>query len=183
MKQPPAAVAPAAAPTAAAAADEPAATVVELKRPRFGRVRPPSWLWVALPITGLLLVPLIGLLYAATTSFGKGDEENADAATSADLEEGDEPATGAAARRKKATAKKARSTKSTSRARTDSAAICCAKLHELGKTEPVEDRSRYLSAAAACEAASDAETAFKRVASSLRIAKLSPPPECDHEGE
>ena len=43
-------------------------------------------MWVALPVGGLLVVPMIGLFYAATSSFGKAEP---DAPGSAALEDGD----------------------------------------------------------------------------------------------
>lgn len=167
-----------------AAPVEDAPAPAELRRARFGRAKTPSWLWVALPVAGLSVVPIVGLAYTATTSFGKGPDA-LDSATSAESpDEEDGPPGAAVTKRKTSTTKKPTSARGkSSRPRSDSAGPCCAVLHDLGKSEPVEQRGRYLSAASACEAAPDADTALKRVASSLRLAKIDPPPECDAGGE
>lgn len=173
--------------SSATAADDQAAVALDVRRARASRgTGRATWLWVALPVGGLLVVPMFGLFYTATTSFGKDDAEASASASSAESDEAededDEPAGAGAFRKtsKKTSRKKSKAAKG-SRPRADSAAVCCAKLHELGKTEEVENRSRYLSAAAACEAAPNAETAFRRVASSLRIGKVEGPPECESE--
>lgn len=149
----------------------------------------PGWLWVALPITGLMLVPTIGLLYAATTTFGVGEPATADSATPADGDEDGAPTPGAktkggASKKVSKSGKTLKPTKSAGhtagRPRSDEASLCCTKLRELGKTAEIAERAPYLSAASSCEAASDAEIAWKRVKSQLAVAKLELPPECDH---
>ncbi|MBK6516137.1 MAG: hypothetical protein IPG04_19065 [Polyangiaceae bacterium] len=177
----PSAPKPAGVATGAAPVDD-APAPAELRRIRFGRSKAPSWLWVALPIAGLSVVPLVGLAYTATTTFGKGGD-TVDSASSADALDDEDGATGAAVSKKKTPAKKSTARAKGSRPRSDSAGACCTALHELGKTEPIDQRGRYLSAAAACEAAPDADTALKRVASSLRLAKIEPPPECEAGAE
>jgi hypothetical protein len=127
------------------------------------------WLWVALPIAGLSIVPLIGLVYAATATFGKG----AEAEEATDVEAGGD---GGVAKKGKT---KGKTPKSTTKPRTDGAAECCAKLRELGKTAPLDARASYLSAAQACEAAPDEERAFKIAKSNVQTAKHELPDECN----
>lgn len=127
------------------------------------------WLWVALPVAGLSIVPLVGLVYAATATFGKsaGAEESADEEVSAD---------GGPGKKGKARTK---TSKPTTKPRTDGAAECCAKLRELGKSAPLDARASYLSAAQACESAPDEERAFKIAKSNVLTAKHELPEECN----
>ena len=63
--------------------------------------------------------------------------------------------------------------------RSDSAAPCCAKLHELGKTAPLDVRPAFLSAAMACDKAPDADKALLRAKGNLRATKAEIPEECE----
>lgn len=165
--------------TTADAADT--APVVELHHSRRSSSRT-SWLWVALPVTGLLIVPMIGLVYAATSTFGKGEPEPS---SSVPLDEGDDPpepgvlGAKAGGKKPKRTTTGSRVGKMGAKPRTDSAAACCSRLHELGKTAPLDVRPPYLSAAAACDAAPDADKAFLRVKGNLRATKAEIPEECE----
>ncbi len=143
-----------------------------------------AWVWVALPVAGLLVVPLAGLVYAMTSSFG---HDAAGLASGAPVTEGAEgeldgdlrTTTPAGAR--KSTAKTKRTTakaKTSQKPRSDGAAVCCAKLEELGKSAPLDTRGTYLAAARVCEAADDAETAFKQARSAVGAARAEVPEEC-----
>ncbi|MFO0554228.1 MAG: hypothetical protein U0271_37960 [Polyangiaceae bacterium] len=140
-----------------------------------------NWIWVALPVGGLMILPVVGLVYAATGSFGK-DAAGASASGSAALLDEDDPAGALGAAKGKKTAKKSPTSKTSAgrlgHPRSDEAAECCAKLHELGRTLPVDERSIYLSAAASCDSAPDAELAFRRVRSQLGVAMSDVPAEC-----
>jgi hypothetical protein len=137
------------------------------ERTKFG------WLRIALPIVGLLLVPSVGLIYAATATFGKSEGETG----------ADEEVVGAdGGRTKRTKAAKGKSTgagKGTTKPRTDGAASCCEKLRELGKTAPIDARGSYLSAAQACEAAPDEDRAFRIARSNVQTAKHEVPEECN----
>lgn len=128
-----------------------------------------------LPVAGLLVIPSVGLVYTATTTFGKGADESA-SASSADTEDG---VPGAKRTRSGSTSSKRTKTPKTSHPRSDSAGPCCVKLRELGTTLPVEERGRYLSAATTCEGAPDADVAIKRVNSNLKVGGSEVPTECE----
>jgi hypothetical protein len=138
-----------------------------------------SWLLPGIAIGGLMLVPLVGLAYAATTSFGK--DAPADGSAKPAEDDDDEPGA-KTAKTSKAKAKKptsASSARSRNKApRSDEAAPCCEALRELGKEAPVEQRAAYLSAASSCDAASSAAIAKKRVGNQLRTAKVDVPEAC-----
>lgn len=170
--------------TSAAAPAADAAPVVELHHSRRGSGRT-SWLWVALPVAGLLIVPMIGLVYAATSTFGRGEPEPS---SSVPLDDGDdlsEPGVGipgiskAGTKKAKRTTTGSRAGKMSAKPRSDSAAPCCARLHELGKTSPLDVRPAFLSAAAACDAAPDADKALLRAKGNLRATKAEIPEECE----
>lgn len=167
------------APAAAAAAiDE--APIAELYHSRRSSTQR-SWLWVALPVGGLLVVPMIGLFYAATSSFGKAEP---DAPGSAALEDGDEPTDpatpGVKSKRAKRSTTGSRSPTMGQKPRSDGAAACCAKLHELGRTAPLDVRPAYLSSASSCDRAPDADRAFSRVKGNLKATKAELPEECEN---
>ncbi len=150
-----------------AATEEPPSVLLHSRSTTRGRF---AWLRIALPIAGLLVVPFVGLVYAATASFGKAEEdettEEAGAAT----------ADGGKAKKGKG---KAKSAKATTKPRTDGAAECCEKLRELGKTAPIDQRATYLSAAQACEAAPDEDRALRVARSNVKTAKHELPAECE----
>jgi hypothetical protein len=141
-----------------------------------------SLLLPGLAIGGLLLVPAIGLVYASTTSFGKGADDASSAAPASD--DADDEAKPTAAP-KKSTSKKAGGATATEKGkpakqpRTDEAAECCKALADLAKDAPVEQRAAYLSASQSCEAATTPTVAKKRVKNQLRLAKIDPPPSCE----
>lgn len=156
---------PAAAPShAATIEDHPSISLLHSRAP----VRSRRWLWVALPIVGLSIVPLVGLVYAATATFGKASAEGAD-----EDEEGS--VDGGAGKKGKARTK---TSKAAPKPRSDGAAECCAKLRELGKTAPLDARATYLSAAQACESAPDEDRALKIARSNVQTAKHELPEEC-----
>ncbi len=170
--------------SAKAQASVPAAPSPEVPAPEvlFSRRGAPraSWLWVALPVAGLLVVPLVGLVYAATSTFGKGEPETATSAALAPNDDDAEPGKpGAATKSRKTTAKKPSAKGRAGKPRSDAASPCCAKLHELGKTAEVGERAPYLSAAAACDAAPDADKAYARVKANLKTSKTEVPAECE----
>jgi hypothetical protein len=140
-----------------------------------------SLLVPGLAIGGLLLIPAIGLVYASTTSFGKGaDEASSAAPVSDDDEDGVKPASPS----KKSTPKKTSPTSSAPAKpakvpRSDEAAECCKALSDLAKDAPIEQRAAYLSASQSCEAATTPTVAKKRVKNQLRLAKIDPPPSCE----
>lgn len=128
-----------------------------------------------LPVAGLLVIPSVGLVYTATTTFGKGADESA-SASSVDL---DEEIPGVAKRTRSGSSSKKTKTPKSSHPRSDSAGPCCLKLRELGTTLPVEERGRYLSAATTCEGAPDSDVAIKRVNSNLKVGGAEVPTECE----
>jgi len=141
-----------------------------------------SWIFIVLPVVGLSIVPVFGLIHAATTSFGKGEGTDSSASAAANDDDDDEAtgSPGAGATKRGARAARSRRSKS-SRPRSDSASICCAKLRELGKTSAIEERSKYLSAATSCDNAPDVDTALRRVANSLRASGAEVPSECQSD--
>lgn len=140
-----------------------------------------AWLLPGIAIGGLMLVPLVGLAYTATTSFGKDAPADGSAKPAAE-DDDDEPGAKSTKASKGSKTKKptsAASAKSRSKApRSDEAAPCCEALRELGKEAPVEQRAAYLSAASSCDAASSAAIAKKRVGNQLRTAKVDVPEAC-----
>jgi hypothetical protein len=140
-----------------------------------------SWLLPGIAIGGLMLVPLVGLAYAATTSFGKDAPADGSAKPAAE-DDDDEPGAKSTKASKGSKTKKptsAASAKSRNKApRSDEAAPCCEALRDLGKEAPVEQRAAYLSAASSCDAASSAAIAKKRVGNQLRTAKVDVPEAC-----
>jgi hypothetical protein len=170
-------------PTTTASAPEPIAPTSELFH---GSARgETSWLWVALPVTGLLIVPLVGLVYAATSSFGRDSAaSSASGAPVGDLGDGeldgDLSTTQVGNKKTPSKARRAPAKARTSqKPRTDGAAICCAKLEELGKTAPLESRGTYLAAARVCGSADDEETALKQARSAVKAARAEVPEECN----
>ncbi len=153
-----------AAPTAAAPIEDPPSISLHHSRAPSRRH---AWLRIALPLVGLSLVPAVGLIYAATASFGKAEEEGEEAAGAS--------VDGGAAKKGKI---KPKAAKGAPKPRTDGAAECCAKLRELGKTAPLDARASYLSAAQACEAAPDEDRALKVAKSNVQTAKHELPEEC-----
>lgn len=144
--------------------DPPSISLHHSRAPAKGR----AWLRVALPLVGLSLVPAVGLIYAATASFGKGSDETA----------ADEEAAGVDGGVAKKGRAKSKAPKAAPKPRTDGAAECCSKLRELGKTAPLDARASYLSAAQACESAPDEDRAFKIAKSNVQTAKHELPEEC-----
>jgi hypothetical protein len=133
-----------------------------------------------LAIGGLLLVPAIGLVYASTTSFGKGADEQASAAPVSDEDDDAKPTPAS----KKLPSKKTGATpsdksKPAKQPRSDEAAECCKALADLAKDAPIEQRAAYLSASQSCEAATTPTVAKKRVKNQLRLSKIDPPPSCE----
>lgn len=165
----------ASAPAATAAAADAPAPIFHSRGSRSSA----TWLWIALPIVGLSIVPVIGLVYAATTSFGKGADASAESAT---VLEDDLDGTGVPGAKKKSTSSRKTKTTKTASARTDEAETCCAKLRDLGKTAEIAERSKFLGAASLCQGAADAQTAYKRVERNLRVAGIDIPPECEGGG-
>lgn len=145
-----------------------------------------SWLWVALPVAGLLIVPTVGLVYAATSDFGHGAASSSADALADGLLPGETDAAAGAGRSTTGAKRPIRSRKSpvatrprsSQKPRVDGAALCCAKLDELGKTAPLESRGTYLAAARVCEAADDEETAKKQARSAVGAARAEVPDEC-----
>ena len=142
--------------------DQPSVSLLHSRAPSKSR----RWIWVALPVVGLSIVPLVGLVYAATASFGKASAESGEDAEAAD---------GGPGKKGKARTK---TSKASPKPRTDGAAECCAKLRELGKTAPLDARATYLSAAQACESAPDEDRALKIARSNVQTAKHELPDEC-----
>lgn len=158
---------------------QPAKEEIPLSRGRIASARP-SLLVPALAVGGLLVLPAVGLVYAATTTFG-ADEP--DAATSgAAVDEDGEPVP-AGAKKGKTARKPITTASSRVRAkgtpRTDEAAECCAALHENAKSAPVEQRGVLLSAAQACESATTPAVAKRRVATQLRSLQITAPEACE----
>ncbi|HTJ80693.1 MAG TPA: hypothetical protein VL400_03185 [Polyangiaceae bacterium] len=145
-----------------------------------------SWLWVALPVAGLLVVPTVGLVYAATSDFGHGAASSSADALEDGLLPGETDAEAGAGKSTTGAKRPIRSRKTTAatrprgsqKPRVDGAALCCAKLDELGKTAPLESRGTYLAAARVCEAADDEETAKKQARSAVGAARAEVPDEC-----
>ncbi len=127
--------------------------------------RPQRWLRLLVPIAGLSVVPLVGLVYAATTTFGPSTEKPESSAT---------PFNGADA----GTTKPRTRTAKPGAARTAGAKLCCEKLHELAQTSEVDKRATFLAAGAACEAADSDVEAFKQVNSICGGERVDIPPEC-----
>jgi hypothetical protein len=158
---------PAAAPaTPEAIADPPSSIELHHSRRKDRRA---GWLRVAVPVAGLLIVPTVGLLYAATTSFDPSAE------TAAEGETGDTSATSKGGKKKLP-----KGMKSSPKPRSDGAADCCAKLHDLGRTAPVDQRAAYLSAAQACDAAPDEDKAMQAAKSTVKSSRQDLPPECEN---
>ncbi len=127
---------------------------------------PKRWLKLLVPIGGLSIVPLVGIVYAATTTFGGAGAKpsasglsvlEADAAPAArPRTRGGQPAP----------------------PRNASAKACCDKLHELAQTAEVDKRATFLAAGAACDAAETDAAAYRQVASVCGGDRTDIPPEC-----
>jgi hypothetical protein len=129
------------------------------------------------PVGGLLVIPIIGLVYAATASFVDEPPSSSARAAGSDLaDDDDEPGpTGTKATRRKAPRSRAAAG---GPKRHDEAAVCCNKLEQLGRTAPMEERGAYVAGAAACKAAPDAERAFAQAASVIGGSRGEVPEEC-----
>jgi len=147
-----------------------------------------SWLWIALPVGALLVVPTVGLVYAATSSFGHGPKEDASGAvvlggdapgeSDGDDRVGTSPANPAAKKPTRGRKTGAARVRTTQKPRTDGAQICCAKLDELGKSAPLDSRGTYLAAARLCTSADDEESAKKQARSAVAVGRAEVPEEC-----
>lgn len=130
---------------------------------------PRRWLRIVLPIGGLSIVPLAGLIYAATASVGGSDAKPT--SSSLDLLSGSAaPTMPSPARPKPAKPAPPRAA---------NAKACCEKLRGLAQTsEEVDKRATYLAAGAACDAAETDDQAFKQVASICGGDRTEIPAEC-----
>lgn len=151
---------------------------IPLSRGRISSGRS-SLLLPGLAVGGLLVLPAVGLVYAATTSFGLNETAPASSATALD-DEG-EPVKTAAKKAKTRKPVSAASSKARPKGepRTDEAAECCAALQESVKTAPVEQRSIILSAIEACESATTPIVARRRVSTQLRSLRVKIPDACE----
>jgi hypothetical protein len=160
----------------------------------------PSGRWQHLPtiaaFVGLVSLPIAGTIYATAADFGRAASKSS-AAPSTDASDGDDkaaepddaaavadddPATSrrisrGASNKSKSTAGTKR--RSSSKPKPESAGLCCAKLHELGKVAELSLRPSYLAAASACEAAPDRAAALTKVATQLKVSGADLPPECE----
>jgi hypothetical protein len=169
--------------SAAAGAKDDAGTVERAASFGRGRANRLAWLWVALPIVGLSIVPLVGLVYAATTTFGATAEPAGSGSAGALDEDGEALLPGATKGSKTKAKSKSGSTTKTTSSRGDEADACCNKLRELGKSAEKAARTKYLGAASLCQSANDPEAAYKRVERNLKIGSLDIPEECVSKAE
>ena len=131
---------------------------------------PRRWLKLLVPLAGLSVVPLIGLIYAATTTFGAGAAKADASSSSIDADAG-------SSRSSTTKTGSSRFPKSTP-GRNASAKLCCEKLHDLAQVAEIDKRATYLAAGTACEAADDDREAFRQVASITGGERVELPPEC-----
>ena len=126
---------------------------------------PRRWVKLLVPIAGLSVIPLVGLIYAATTTFAPGSEKKEPSAS---------PSDSSAPGRTQPRANLPRS----GVPRAAEAKICCEKLRELAQTSEVDQRATFLAAGAACDAADNDEQAFKQVTSICGGERVDIPSEC-----
>ncbi|MFO0617716.1 MAG: hypothetical protein U0414_34295 [Polyangiaceae bacterium] len=131
---------------------------------------------IVLPLVGLSLLPLAGLVYAATASFGPKARASSSASAvvsskkpaakpADDME--DEGAPGAEPKPAGPTpvAKPTALGKLGANSRAPQHTLCCEKLSDMGQSASPKDKATLLAAASACSAAPSFEGALKQVAS------------------
>lgn len=126
---------------------------------------------IVLPLVGLSLLPLAGLVYAATASFGPKTKASASASASSakrsapkpadDLDEGDasdaKPASAPTAAKPTGAARPAANSKAAQQT------FCCEKLSDMARSAAPKEKATLLAAASACSAAPSWEGALKQI--------------------
>jgi hypothetical protein len=148
----------------------------------------PKWVLTALPIAGLAIVPLAGLVYVSTASFGKPASSASPSASASSLtvpihedELPNDPVVG----KRSTTPKVAKPSGlfpnagglAGGREKDAATKLCCEKLSDLAQNSDVGARASYSAAAAACNAAPSSAGALKQVASILDGHEV--PSECE----
>lgn len=157
--------------------------------PAMARASTLGILKIVLPLVGLSLLPLAGLVYAATASFGPKASSSASASASAGkraapkaVDDPDDEAPGAPIGPTTPTGP-VPIVKATSLGRTGANTknpqhtLCCEKLTEMSQTAGAKDKATLLAAASSCSAASSFEGALKQVAGIIEGA-VELPNEC-----
>lgn len=145
---------------------------------------------IVLPLVGLSLLPLAGLVYTASASFGPKTKASSSAAAGSarktaakPIDDGDDeppPALDVTTPTPKGPTVVVKPTsllRSGGQSKAPQHALCCEKLSDMAQSATPKDKATLLAAASACSAASSFEGALKQVAGIVE-GSVDVPSEC-----